>query len=386
MFWNKSAKLELKRLRQENADLKAKLNEDKSYIELMKGVKEVADQQMAYALTRMEEQERFYHLWINGALTINAIREAVAVSAEKLEGQHSSLSESVSSFDQIHVLLSHIATSLADIDTRTTDACGAVDELSEHGEKIVSFVGQIQTISEQTNLLALNAAIEAARAGEQGRGFAVVADEVRTLAQKSAEASKEITDLVQSITGQTGQVSTQINEVGTTTKSLSEQTSSVKSIISEITDVSKNMFRVIQGTSHTSFLQTVKLDHVVWKSEVYRYYWNMSDKESTDEFSDHCSCRLGVWYYQGMGQQYKKLPAFQALEQHHKALHANGVAALKCYEGKDEKGTYRHFEEMEKASDEVIVLLGQLEEEILAMDTSEFEVPKSEADEEVDLF
>ena len=142
MFWNKSAKLELKRLRQENADLKAKLNEDKSYIELMKGVKEVADQQMAYALTHMEEQERFYHLWINGALTINAIREAVAVSAEKLEGQHSSLSESVSSFDQIHVLLSHIATSLADIDTRTTDACGAVDELSEHGEKIVSFVGQ----------------------------------------------------------------------------------------------------------------------------------------------------------------------------------------------------------------------------------------------------
>jgi uncharacterized phage infection (PIP) family protein YhgE len=387
MFWNASKNNEIEQLRKENQILKDKVEGDVAKIELLHSLKIVADMQRSYALQQFEDQQRMYRQWIHGAETIDNIRQAVAVSSGKLSGQHSALSESVSSFDQIHVLLSHIASSLAHIDARTQKACDAVESLSANGEDIVGFVSQIQTISDQTNLLALNAAIEAARAGEQGRGFAVVADEVRALAQKSAEASSEITALVKAITTQTVVVSDQIHEMGKTTQNLSEQTSSVKVIISDITDVSKNMFRVIQGSAHTSFLQTVKLDHVVWKTEIYRFIWGMSNKTDIDEFKDHTQCRLGHWYYEGDGKQYNKLKSFKRLETPHKAVHAEGVLAIKAYLENDEKTVIKHLENMEVASDSVIDDISHLEEEILNLDVEVFASSQQSGQVvEIDLF
>ena len=93
--------------------------------------------------------------------------------------------------------LEHIATALNSTAT-------VINTLGQRSQEIGGIVGVITSIAEQTNLLALNAAIEAARAGEQGRGFAVVADEVRNLASRTRQATDEISGMIQSIQQETG--------------------------------------------------------------------------------------------------------------------------------------------------------------------------------------
>ncbi|MBX8533983.1 methyl-accepting chemotaxis protein [Pseudomonas cichorii] len=101
------------------------------------------------------------------------------------------------SMDEASSALQQIASSLNSTAT-------VIDTLGQRSQEIGSIVGVITSIADQTNLLALNAAIEAARAGEQGRGFAVVADEVRSLASRTRQATDEISGMIASIQQQTG--------------------------------------------------------------------------------------------------------------------------------------------------------------------------------------
>ena len=103
----------------------------------------------------------------------------------------------------------------------------------------------IDGIAFQTNILALNAAVEAARAGEQGRGFAVVAAEVRSLAQRSAEAAKEVRQLITDSVTQVGSGSQQVEHAGATMQELLDAVAKVTQIIEEISDASQTQGRGI---------------------------------------------------------------------------------------------------------------------------------------------
>jgi methyl-accepting chemotaxis protein len=127
----------------------------------------------------------------------NATQE-IAHHAERTAG---SVDESVSSAEHGKTQVDKTRDSIVVLAEKVEQAGSVISNLNEHAQKISGILATIQGIAEQTNLLALNAAIEAARAGEQGRGFAVVADEVRVLSQRTHASTEEIQSMITSLQG-----------------------------------------------------------------------------------------------------------------------------------------------------------------------------------------
>jgi methyl-accepting chemotaxis protein len=179
----------------------------------------------------------------NGNTDLSARTEEQAASLEEtassMEELTSTVKQNADNARQANQLASGARNQASQGGEVVTQAIASMEAISAASKRIADIIGVIDEIAFQTNLLALNAAVEAARAGEQGRGFAVVASEVRNLAQRSAQAAKEIKELIHDSVEKVKAGSALVDRSGETLSQIVESVKKVTDIVGEIAAASQ---------------------------------------------------------------------------------------------------------------------------------------------------
>ncbi|MBS0348385.1 MAG: CZB domain-containing protein [Proteobacteria bacterium] len=258
-----------------------------------------------------------------------------------------------------------IAESLQRLASESERSATEVDTLAQRADEIGAIVNLIRGVADQTNLLALNAAIEAARAGEAGRGFAVVADEVRKLAERTSSATADISTLVERIHDDSTKARDSMQRLAEASSRFSTRGQRATEDMRLLMGLSANMENVIAGSAAKSFVEVAKIDHIVFKFRIYLAVFGLLDLKAS-ELATHTACRLGKWYYEGEGRAcFSQLPGYREVEPPHIEVHRAGVNVLQSYADGDMSAVLRHLDSMEQSSMRVLDNLQRMGEAAL---------------------
>ncbi|NOY53019.1 MAG: hypothetical protein GXP58_05280 [Deltaproteobacteria bacterium] len=299
-----------------------------------------------------------------------------------------------------------------------------INQLDAKTENVGEIIGLIEDIADQTNLLALNAAIEAARAGNAGRGFSVVAEEVRKLAEKTMQATgritttitsiqkeardtsestekavreikeshesmiktqsilTEIVDAVQDSSEQITQITAAVNEQTTATEEIAANIHKISDSARAISNHGKNLLSGINKTSGiiadlnsslghfridpepATLLELTKADHRFWVQRLYKMVYG-EERIAPKEMTDHHQCRLGKWYF-GEGKDICGVYGeFIALDSPHKQLHEKARLCIERFNAGDLHAAETLLGEIEEISHDVVGLLDELKRHCL---------------------
>ncbi|HDZ48132.1 hypothetical protein LCGC14_0025960 [marine sediment metagenome] len=191
-------------------------------------------------------------------------------------------------------------------------------------------------------------------------GLAVIADDIHRLALQMHQLSHQLSQLMEQINSQVREHSKALSLKRQATSETANVALSAKHAVNQLCDQTRHMHKVIHHSATAAFLHSAKLDHAVWKCQIYKQLLS-ANTDATLE--DHHQCRLGRWYYHGEGhRRYARTDAYRALAGPHRRMHESGAEALKFAHMGDRNAQLAALGVMEEASEQLALQLNNLME------------------------